>query len=247
MAIAAGHAHLVAIDERGRVWTWGQGAFGRLGQGDDEDQPEPALVAPAEGLRSPVMVSAGWHTAVLASDGESWLCGAGDFGQLGHGDSTSKLVLTRLSKGLFGKVPLMMVACGGSHTVALTQMGSVWTFGNGADGQLGLGESVRRMGVSQPMLVSGELQDIVVEYVAAGFAFSLAVSEAGEVFTWGKGADGRLGHDDEEDQVLPRAVGRERFGGGKVVQVAAGVAHSAALTTQVISYHIICMYVCIDR
>ena len=66
--------------------------------------------------------------------------------------------------------------------------------------------------------------------VAAGGRHTVVLSEAGHVFTWGKGSDGQLGHGDREDQWAPRQVEAGRFGGDKVVFVAAGGFHTVAVT-----------------
>jgi alpha-tubulin suppressor-like RCC1 family protein len=66
--------------------------------------------------------------------------------------------------------------------------------------------------------------------VAAGDGHTVALSEAGHVFTWGYGEFGQLGHGDEEDQWAPRQVEAGRFGGERVVFVAAGGNHTVAVT-----------------
>lgn len=44
--------------------------------------------------------------------------------------------------------------------------------------------------------------------VAAGGAHSACVTAAGDLYTWGKGRYGRLGHSDSEDQLKPKLVRR---------------------------------------
>jgi len=56
--------------------------------------------------------------------------------------------------------------------------------------------------------------------IACGGAHSAAITARGELFTWGKGRYGRLGHGDGEDQLRPKLV--ESLKGYKVVDVACG-------------------------
>jgi alpha-tubulin suppressor-like RCC1 family protein len=42
--------------------------------------------------------------------------------------------------------------------------------------------------------------------IACGGAHSAAITSTGEVYTWGKGRYGRLGHGDSEDQLKPKLV-----------------------------------------
>ena len=52
------------------------------------------------------------------------------------------------------------------------------------------------------------LRGIEVVDIAAGGAHSACVTSAGDLYTWGKGRYGRLGHSDSEDQLKPKLVRR---------------------------------------
>ena len=64
--------------------------------------------------------------------------------------------------------------------------------------------------------------------VATGSLHSLALTADGALWSWGRGGYGRLGHGDEQSQLLPKKV--EVFAGRRVVGVSAGFYHSFALT-----------------
>ena len=64
--------------------------------------------------------------------------------------------------------------------------------------------------------------------MSAGGAHSLAITADGAVWSWGVGTWGRLGHGDEQRQLLPKKV--EALAGQRVVTVSAGSEHSFALT-----------------
>ena len=64
--------------------------------------------------------------------------------------------------------------------------------------------------------------------MSAGVCHSLALTADGAVWSWGWGYSGRLGHGDEETQLLPKKV--EAFAGRRVVAVAAGGNHSLVVT-----------------
>ena len=63
--------------------------------------------------------------------------------------------------------------------------------------------------------------------MSAGSFHSLAATADGAVWSWGDGRCGQLGHGDEQDQLLPKAV--EAFAGRRVVTLSAGEDHSLAL------------------
>ena len=62
--------------------------------------------------------------------------------------------------------------------------------------------------------------------VSAGARHSLALTAGGAVWSWGDGGFGKLGHADQQDQLLPKKV--EAFAGQRVVAVSAGTHHSLA-------------------
>lgn len=63
--------------------------------------------------------------------------------------------------------------------------------------------------------------------VACGKEHAAAVTEDGELYTWGKGEYMQLGHGDAKDVATPRKV--DGLVGMKVVQVACGDFHTAAV------------------
>lgn len=52
------------------------------------------------------------------------------------------------------------------------------------------------------------LQSHEVADIACGGAHSAAITSTGQLFTWGKGRYGRLGHGDSEDQLEPKLVSK---------------------------------------
>ena len=79
--LAAGWTHSVAIQD-GRVWTWGDNAYGQLGQPDAGRALRPRPVA---GVEHVVAVAASWHTLAVTADGQVYAWGRNTYGQLGNG------------------------------------------------------------------------------------------------------------------------------------------------------------------
>mmetsp|Transcript_98063 Transcript_98063/g.194124 ORF Transcript_98063/g.194124 Transcript_98063/m.194124 type:complete len:977 (+) Transcript_98063:155-3085(+) len=82
------------------------------------------------------------------------------------------------------------IATGESHTLFLTEEGRVWTCGSGICGLLGHGGTEDS---PQPRVVEA-LAHARITNVAVGVRHSVAVSEKGQVFTWGSADLGQLGH-----------------------------------------------------
>ncbi len=91
----------------------------------------------------------------------------------------------------------VQVAGGGQHSVAVLSDGSVYTWGDNAFGQLGVGNTtdssvpVQVCAVGQSAPCGTFLDDVVS--VSAGNFFSMALLSDGGIVTWGTNSDGQLG------------------------------------------------------
>ena len=217
----------MVVGEDGSFLSFGDNDSGQLGSGDDDTRLTPTRVA---GLPAPVrQVAAGHsHTGIVTEAGDLLMCGCGSDGQLGLGDEESRTTPTLVPRAVFDGEAVLMVGCGDAHTAVATEGGGVYTFGFGEYGQLGHGDEEDQLAPRRVPAAGYNGERIVM--VAAGGDHTVALSEAGHVFTWGKGKFGQLGHGDREDQWAPRQVEAGRFGGERVVFVAAGGDHTVAAT-----------------
>ena len=125
MAVACGTYCTFVVEEAGQVLVSGWGALGQLALGHSENRLCMTRLAVHFTVRV-VMVSAGeGHSALLDSDGELWMSGWGDDGQLGTGRREDMLTPTRLPKWRLGGARVKMAACGAGHTLVLTEVGRV--------------------------------------------------------------------------------------------------------------------------
>lgn len=75
---------------------------------------------------------------MLLRSGKLLTFGNGGHGRLGHGDE--EICLTpKVVAGDLEEQVCIEVSCGGLHTVVVTQDARLYSFGDGHDGQLGLG------------------------------------------------------------------------------------------------------------
>jgi len=152
---------------------------------------------------------------------EVYTWGEGKFGRLGHG-AERNCHSPRLVESLLGKRP-RQIACGGFHSAVITHDGKMYTFGGGEHGQLGHGDKVNKL---RPTLVQA-LENIVLQQITCGWSHSVALTTNGEVYTWGNGDHGKLGHGNGKKVSTPQLV--EKLIGQKVVSVASYNEHTAAL------------------
>ncbi|XP_045543165.1 E3 ubiquitin-protein ligase HERC2 isoform X2 [Salmo salar] len=222
--------HYLALSANGEVFSWGCGDGGRLGHGDTTYLEEPAVITAFTGKqtgKNVVQVACGsTYSAAITADGELYTWGRGNYGRLGHGSSEDQHVpmLVTALKGL----KVLDVACGSgdAQTLAVTENGQVWSWGDGDYGKLGRGGSD---GCKTPKLVE-KLQDLDIVKVCCGSQFSVAQTKDGQVYTWGKGDNQRLGHGTEEHVRYPKLL--DSLQGKKVVDIAVGSTHCLALTDE---------------
>ena len=109
---------------------------------------------------------------------DAFLWGKNQFGQLGFGyESLGKENPTKIN---IDNVTWTQIACGDSHTVAISTKGEVFTWGHGSHDELGHGDDIDR---NVPTKVEGLSGEVVVK-VACGDCHTSALTAGGKVFTW---------------------------------------------------------------
>ncbi|RRT59100.1 hypothetical protein B296_00038128 [Ensete ventricosum] len=124
LLISAGASHSVALLSGRDICSWGRGEDGQLGHGDAEDRLRPTLLSSLDS-RSIVSVTCGADhtTAYSESDDQVYSWGWGDFGRLGHGNSSD--VFTPQPIKVLQGLKIKQIACGDSHCLAVTMNGEV--------------------------------------------------------------------------------------------------------------------------
>lgn len=177
VAVHSGGKHTLVLTADGEVLSWGEGEDGRLGHGDKRSLCKPKLIAALTSQRIVCIAAGSSHSACVTASGRLYTWGLGEYGRLGHGDHTTQLY-PKVVEALAGE-RIVQVACGSrdAQTLALTDTGKVYSWGDGDFGKLGRGGSE---GCATPQNVE-KLNGLGVIQVACGAQFSLALTADGEV------------------------------------------------------------------
>ncbi|KAJ6357667.1 hypothetical protein OIU78_005502 [Salix suchowensis] len=256
---AAGWAHCVAATDDGEVYTWGWKECIPSGKvfGDPSGAGGSAKDAlERQNLFLTEQVSP--HSQGSRSSG-----GSGDESTKRRRISSAKQAAESSSSGdetltafpclvtLNTGVRVATVAAGGRHTLALSDMGQVWGWGYGGEGQLGLGSRIRMVSSPHPIpcidSAYGKDRAVVlsrggmasegqgfrvpgsyVKGIACGGRHSAVITDAGALLTFGWGLYGQCGQGSTDDELSPTCV--SSLLGIRIEAVAAGLWHTVCVS-----------------
>ena len=240
--IACGSTFMLALDEKGQVWSWGGNFSGTLGDGRQGKNQWRTTPQPIRDLPPIKQIDAGEdYCLALDRDNVVWGWGSDEVGQLALREPISD----HFTENTFGpnqtgeylelaarwchpspeKLPglknIVTVSAGVDHALYIDQTSSLWVCGANAWGQLGLGS---RDTVTAPAKIPN-LENVIG--ACGGELHTLAASRDGSVWAWGSNRYGELGHATEA-QRIPYPLLVDRIEGA--IAVAAGSHYSLALT-----------------
>lgn len=216
--VAVGNTFSSILKADGTVWTWGNNQYGQLGNGEVENVniSEAKQVIGINGngkLENIKQISVGsFSVAALTNDGRVVAWGRNTFGQLGRQDNIDSgipsYVVDETGKQI---TDILQISAGASHMLAVTKQGEVLAWGLNNYGELGINtastsssnaEYKRMYAVNVKKLVevtddegttTNQLVNLDnIKQVSGGTDFSVALTNDGEVYTFGLGNHGQL-------------------------------------------------------
>ena len=222
IAISAGNHHTLALTAGGLAYSWGYNGSSQLGIGlspyTDLSGAHNYSFSTArqvigientgkESLTNIIAIAAGGnHSAAVRMDGTVFTWGDNTYGQLGNsargvGGSVNlpvQVAAGEYDEGSYYIDRVVRVEAGQNHTMALTQDGRLFTWGQNNHGQLGTTRvATTAIGTNVPRLVdlsqSGLSEGGTIIDIAAGEYHSLARTSDDTVLAWGYNNAGQLG------------------------------------------------------
>ena len=212
--VALGYDYSGAIDSTGDLWMWGDNGNGQLGDGTNEKSSTPINITDKHGSSLAAktidqVVLGEYHSAAIDEDGDLWVWGANEYGQLGNGSTTSSSTPINISDDQnldqFEGKTIEQVALGRYHSAAIDEDDNLWMWGRNNNGQLT--NEIEGTHSSTPINITAQFDNKKIEQVTLGSGHSGAIDSNGDLWMWGNNYYGQLGNGDfgkdgdREDQV----------------------------------------------
>jgi alpha-tubulin suppressor-like RCC1 family protein len=186
-AIATGQGHTMAVRADGALFGFGANGVGQLGDGSNLEGRNPIQIG-ADTDWAEVTVR-GNQTVARKTNNKLFAWGHNADGQLGVaadpiGTPSNKDIPTPVDDNAW-----KAIASGDNHSVALKDDGSLWAWGDNAEGQCGGGDAEVGKNRNRPLQIS-----IAKDFVAidAGEAHTVAMKANGTIFAVGDNTLGQL-------------------------------------------------------
>uniref|UniRef100_UPI00398F60E1 serine/threonine-protein kinase Nek8 isoform X2 n=1 Tax=Pristiophorus japonicus TaxID=55135 RepID=UPI00398F60E1 len=208
--VSCGDLFTACLTDRGIIMSFGNGSNGCLGHGTFNDVTQPKIVEALLGYEIAQVSCGASHVLAATNDREVFSWGRGDNGRLGL--ETQESHSSPQQVNVPSEHEAQKVLCGIDCSMILTTRNHILACGSNRFNKLGLdnitasehphpSNQVEEVHIFTPVQ-SYPLNEGNIVHVDVGTAHSAAITE-GEVYTWGKGARGRLGRK-EEDTGIPK-------------------------------------------
>jgi RCC1 and BTB domain-containing protein len=195
--ISHGKYHVLALTKNGKCFSWGCNNAGQLGNGTKNDDNKPKLINALLNERVVEIVCARSQSFVLTKSGDLYGFGCNDDGCIGCGNTTNQLTPIKIYG--FNNEKIVSFACGGGHSLVLTDVGHVYSWGNNTWGQLGRGNTTNQK-TPQKILLNN---DEIIKSICCGYAHSLLLTTKGDIYAFGWNRFGQIGIGDNNKQLNP--------------------------------------------
>ncbi|MDP1834097.1 MAG: hypothetical protein Q8L11_04185, partial [Candidatus Moranbacteria bacterium] len=237
--IEAGYYYTCALKNDGTVFCWGYNGTGQLGDNTIIQKLTPTQVLGVGGVGTLADINqiaiGNAHTCALKNDNSVFCWGQNTDGQLGDSTIVQKLTPVQVLgvDGVGTLADVEKIESGYVHTCVVKIDGTVFCWGNNANGQLGDNTITQRTTPIQVLGVDavGVLAD--VNQIKGGGLYTCALKNDNSVFCWGYNNRGQLGDNTLVQKLTPiQVLGVGAVGTlADVEQIEAGYAHACAAKT----------------
>ena len=203
-------------DNAGKVYCWGNGASGQIGNGANFSESVPTSVTMPSGVTAFSQIATSIsNSCAIASSGDNagrvYCWGVGSNGQIGNGSNVSPINIPTSVTMPSGVTAFSQISNNGSFNCAIASSGdnagTVYCWGTGANGKIGNGGTSN---VYVPTSVTMPSGVTAFNQISTNTNFSCAIAgsgdNAGKVYCWGAGTNGEIGNGISSDASVPTPI-----------------------------------------
>ena len=238
IALSSNIANTCGISSENKVYCWGNGMYGKLGNNGTTNSSVPVAVSTSGLLQNKIIKSISVtndHSCVLASDDSGYCWGNDLSGYLGTGSSSthrSSVPVAISMTGLLAGKSLKSISVGTSHTCVIASDSRVYCWGYNPDGRLGDGTTTNSPSTAVAVSTSGVLAGKTINAVSVQYDHSCVIASDGNAYCWGYGSTGSLGYGSSTSSSVPVAVSTAGVLAGKSIKsVSTSFSNSCAIAS----------------
>ncbi|XP_065703409.1 RCC1 domain-containing protein 1 isoform X1 [Patagioenas fasciata] len=196
--LVLGCEHVLVLGAVGEIFTWGGGRHGQLGHGTLESEPQPRLLEALAGVAMQAVAAGGWHSASVSEAGDLYVWGWNESGQLA------------LPSKALAEEQAQDDAAGTGDTEETARQ------------EQPAAEDAAFISIQAFPALLDLPQELEVSAISCGSRHTAALTRDGQLYTWGWGKYGQLGHEDKASSDQPRRVEALVAAGLRVEEVTCG-------------------------
>ena len=229
--LSVGESHACAIGDNGTAYCWGDGYYGKVGDGNSFNNPRQSPVEVVVSMDSNpftnfIDIGAGAiHSCGLVDTGDVYCWGLDDYGNLGNSDAWDTVAVeAALTDELPSGNPAVELAIGGFHSCVVDSDGQPYCWGLNDYGQLGDG-SVTDQNTPTEVYLDGISS---LTNLTAGDTHTCGIADDGVAYCWGRNSYGQLGIGSTVSQQDPQAIALPS-GVSAFIALTAGTQHTCGI------------------
>lgn len=209
--------NVLAIDDSGKVYAWGDNSKGQLGNGLTDNKSLPICISDLQnnalnGKKIEKIFLSDANAFALDNNGKLYSWGGGNFsGQLGNGSSVSSktpMCISDIDGSELKEKKIVNVILNYYVSIALDENGKVYVWGDNSKGQLGIGNTENQMlpiclnDLTGHIFYGKKITNITIAEDTNTIDF-MACDYEGNAYVWGKNDQGQLCTGDSVDRQTP--------------------------------------------
>jgi len=216
-------SNVIIATKEDKIYAFGSNGGGALGFGHQNNMFKLTVNEKLSHKRIIDFKNSALHVIASTADGKVYCWGRNEYGILGIGRNSEKTYKPELNQYLND---IIDICCGYLHSLALTIDGEVYAWGYNKDGQIGNGKNSEYESQLMPYHVKG-FDGQKVKAISCGSWHSMALTDRGNVFSWGYNNFGQLGIGSVESCNSPKLITLKMT----IQKISCGRSHSLLLSS----------------